>query len=250
MKNTFVKFGAIAGLTLASGFSANATILTVFDGIADGVASFDSTVAAAGESVTVDIWDTISGGVSIDRGDYVITQNDGGFGSVSGYGTMSGRVIGINPSGGGSTPRTDPMDYFGSGITFTFDSPVNAVGFEVGDWATCCTSPTTDLFISFDGGTPIMVASASSTAEGRFPSQVNPSASVFEIFVAAFDDSDEFTTVSFWGNGIGEALYAGGQLRYALLGQSSLPPTTSVPAPATLGMLALSLVALRRFRRS
>jgi len=246
-KKLFV--GGLAGVLLASASAANATILTVFDGITDGVADFDSTVTGAGGTVGVDVWDTAFSGSSIDRGDYVITQNDGGTGSASSYGTLTGTAIGINPAGGGSIPRTDPMDYFGSGITFTFDSAVNAVGFEVGDWATCCTDPTTDLFISFDGGAPILVASASTNAEGLFPSQANPSNSVYEIFVAAFDDSDEFTQVSFWGNGIGEVLVAGGQVRYALLDQDSLPPTTPVSAPASLLLIiGGSLLAARRRR--
>ena len=115
-KKLFV--GGLAGVLLASASAANATILTVFDGITDGVADFDSTVTGAGGTVGVDVWDTAFSGSSIDRGDYVITQNDGGTGSASSYGTLTGTAIGINPAGGGSIPRTDPMDYFGSGITF------------------------------------------------------------------------------------------------------------------------------------
>lgn len=228
------------------GTAANATIVTVFDGITAGVSSFSSTVASAGGTESVDVWASMSSGTSIDRGDYVITQNDSGTGFVTTYGTMSGRVIGIDPSGGGSNPRTDPMDYFNSGITFTFNSAVNAVGFEVGDWATCCTAPSTDLFISFDGGTPIMVASASSTAEGLFPSQDNANLLVTEIFVAAFDDTGDFTQVSFWGNGIGEYLVAGGQVRYALLDQGSLP---GVPEPGSLALMGLGLLGFGYARK-
>ena len=93
------------------------------------------------------------------------------------------------------------------------------------------------------------MASASTNAEGLFPSQADPSIDVFEIFVAAFDDSGEFTEVSFWGNGIGEVLVAGGQLRYALLDQDSLPPTTPASAPASLLLIiGGSLLAARRRR--
>ena len=55
-KKLFV--GGLAGLLLASASAANATILTVFDGITDGVADFDSTVTGAGGTVGVDVWDT------------------------------------------------------------------------------------------------------------------------------------------------------------------------------------------------
>ena len=239
---------AIGTAALLASMSANATIITVFDGIAAGETDFDATVTGAGSTVNVDVWTGLVGGPNIDRGDYEITQNDGGSGFPTTYGTLSGQVIGINPAGGGSNPRTDPMDYFGSGITFTFDSPVNAVGFEVGDWATCCTDPTTDLFISFDGGSPILVASANSTADGLFPSQ-DTGLNVFEILVAALDDSGDFSEVSFWGNGIGEFLVAGGQVRYALLDQGSLPPTNGVPTPAPWALLPLGLIGMAMYKR-
>lgn len=239
-----------AAVTLGAATAAQATIVTVFDGISAGVSSFDSTVTGAGGTVNVDVWNSAFSGTSVDRGDYVITRNNGGSLSTTSYGTMSGNVVGINPAGGGFSPRTDPMDYFGSGLTFTFASAINSIGFEVGDWATCCFQPSTDLYISFDGGAPILVASATTTAEGRFPSQSNPASSVYEIFVAAFDDSDEFTSVSFWGNGIGEYLVMGGQVRYALLDEGSLPPDPSaIPLPAAGWMLIAGLGGLAALRR-
>ncbi len=228
--------------------SANATILTVFDGIAAGTASFDSAVASAGGTVVTDVWSSsFSGSTSVDFGDYVVTRNNGGAVNSTTYGDMSGSVINISPDGAFGAPNGTAA----SGITFTFDSPINSFGFEVGDWATCCFNPVTELFISFDGGAPIMVASATMEADGLFPSQDDPSSDVFEIFVAAFDDTGDFTEIQFWGNGSGEFLYAGGQVKYALLDQGSLPGGNDVPVPAPLALMALGLLGVAvRARRA
>ena len=242
-----------AALVLASAIGASATVVTIFDGIAAGRNTFNSTVTGAGATVNNDVWSGIGSGYSVARTDYTITRNNDGFISPTGYGSMSGEVVSINPSTsapGGSNPRTNPMDYFGSGVTLTFASAVNSIGFEIGDWATCCYGPTTDLFISFDDGAPILVASADEYADGLFPSQADPASIVNELFVAAFDDSGSFTKVSFWGNGIGEYLVFGGEVRYALLDGGSLPPS-AVPLPAGAALLTggLGMLAAAKRRR-
>lgn len=239
-----MKFSAIVAATLLFGASAaHATILTVYDGVAAGKASFDATVAAAGKTTTTDVWTSLSGGgTSIDRGDYTVTRNNGGAIWPDTYGTLSGEVININP--GGTGPG---MGAFDSGITFTFDNAVNALGFEVGDWATCCHP--SGLYMSFDGGSPITLFVADESSDGEFPSQADPAMTVYEIFVAAFDDSGSFKSVSFWGDGFGEFLLAGGGVKYALLDKGTLPPA-AVPLPAG-GLLLLSglgALALRRRR--
>lgn len=225
-----------AGLLLAAS-SVQATIATVFEGIPTGAAKFDSTVIAAGGTVMTDVWTSMLSGAVVDRGDYSITRTNGGSLSFGSYGSMSGRILGIDPAGA----SRDALATKASGITLTFDNPINSFGFEVGDWATCCHNPTTDLFISFDNGAPILVATAKTEADGLFKNQAGRL--VNEIFVAAFDDSSSFSKVQFWGNGLGEYLVAGGQVKYALLKQNSLPP--SVPAPATAALLGLGLFALR-----
>lgn len=240
MKKTLMA-SAVAASALFMAASASATILTVFDGIPAGSASFDSTVTTAGGTVVTDTWSGLSSGASLVRTDYTVTRNDGGTFSPTTYGTMSGQVIDISPDGSFSGQNGT----IASGITFLFNTAVNSFGFEVGDWATCCFNPTTDLFISFNDGAPIMVASAATTSNGLFPNAAG--SSVYEIFVAAFDDSGTFTKIQFWGNGSGEYLVAGGQVKYALLDQGSLPG--GVPEPASLALLGIGLAGLASMRR-
>ena len=251
IRTNLLRSSVLAAVTLAvSTVAAHATILTVFDGIADGTAAFDSTVTGAGATVNTHEIDSALGA---DQGDFIISNNDGGGVFFQSYGTITGDVVGIDPatvgSDNGSGVRDAPLDYFDSGFTLTFDSAVNSLGFEVGDWATCCHDPVTELYISFDGGAPILVGSADEQADGLFPSQNNPATDVFEIFVAAFDDSGSFSEVAFWGNGIGEFLVAGGTVRYALVDEGSLPPPDVIPLPASVLLLGGALVGLGFLRR-
>ena len=69
-------------------------------------------------------------------------------------------------------------------------------------------------------------------------------------FVGAFDSSSTFTTVTFYGDGIGEYLVAGGTIRYGLVDIGSV----GVPEPATWAMMILGMGAvgagMRRRRRT
>lgn len=229
---------------LLTATATQATIITVFDGVAAGETNFENAVAGAGGTSVVSLWENSISGSIYDFGDYTLQNVDGAFISSSSSNNTSGNyMVSIDPIGSSGNGRTAAEDYINGGIKLVFDDPINAIGFEVEDWATCCFDPTTDLYISFDGGAPILVASGINNSDGLFPSKSDVNTSVYEIFVAAFDDSGSFTEVVFWGNGSGEILYAGGQVRYALLDQGSLPPN-EVSEPSGIALLSLFLMGM------
>lgn len=239
MKAITISCAVLASLAPAlSPGVAQAATYAIYDGISAGRADFLNTVSAAGGVASSDTLSGLASGTTIDRGDYTLTRNNGGTVYTTSYGSMSGEVVEINPYSNGSDMG------FSSGITLTFGQPVNAVGFEIGDWATCCY--VSNLYISFDGGPAQLVASASQSGDGVFPSQADPSWLVNEIYVAAFDDTGEFSTVSFWGDGYGEYLVWGGQVDYALIDEGSLP---AVPLPASSLLLLGGLAGLGFLRR-
>lgn len=229
------------------------------------ISTFDNVITGTGSTVT-------TAKVVLGQSTYNYTDKNGNAATVSvtrpnsnsplgadqtGYSSggqaLSGAVWGINPS----TAAGGPIPGFNSGLKFTFSSPVNAFGFEIGDWATCCTAVTrpaaiqtlygvpaqgSGLWIAFDGGAATLPANALSSMD-------NPgyaASGSYTNFIGAIDSSGFFSSVTFFGDGFGEFLVAGGTLRFASVPQGSVG---TVSEPATLALIGLSLVGLAVTRR-
>lgn len=210
--------------------------------------AFDNTITSNGGTVMLDTLANLGSGSSWVRTGYTISSTDGSSRSID----SSYLPVGTNSAGavtGGDAIGIDPYSPFpSSGLTFTFLNPINAFGLEIGDWATCCHP--SSLYISFDGGATRLVATANTGNDNPGI----PAGDGFRNFVGAFDSSDTFTSVSFYGDGIGEYLVAGGTIRYGAVDIGSIPDPGAVPEPATWAMLILGFGAvgatLRRRQRT
>jgi len=155
-------------------------------------------------------------------------------------GALSGAAIDISPN------LPAPM----WGLTFDFEQPVNAFGLEIGDWGTCCFPSA--LYIAFDGGATRLVA----TAQDRDDNPGIAAYRAFTDFIGAFDRSGTFSRVTFYGDGLGEYLVAGGTIRYSALpvevaGDPAAGPDLGggLPEPSSVLLSAAGLLVLLGARR-
>ncbi|WP_145916747.1 PEPxxWA-CTERM sorting domain-containing protein [Erythrobacter sp. QSSC1-22B] len=193
---------------------------------------FDNTITSNGGTVQLDTLSNLANGNTWARTGFTITSTDGSNRFLdTGYlpvttnaagAAIGGESIGINPN----------SPFPSSGLTFTFANPINAFGLEIGDWATCCFP--SSLFIAFDGGATRLVATANSGTDNPGFAAGNG----YRNFVGAFDSSNTFSTVTFFGDGAGEYLVAGGTIRYGAVDIGSVPDT-AVPEPSTWAMMLL-----------
>jgi hypothetical protein len=223
MKKLAIGFATAASLVAFAGAAVAAPVVTNGT-IAGGTAAFDATVAGADGIVVLDTLSSLGSGSSWDRGAYTISSTDGSNRGIDASYLVSGDAIGIDPYA--------PSE--GSGLTFVFDNPINAFGLEIGDWATCCY--TSNLYIAFDGGSVNLVASANSSNDN--PGWV--AGDGYRNFIGAFDTSNTFSKVTFYGDGFGEYLVAGGTIRYATL---ELGSVGGIPEPTTWAMMIIGFGA-------
>jgi len=246
---------AVAGSVFATGAIAAPVVFN--NALLAGISQFDTTIAGVGG--TVQTQQIALGQTSYSA--FNVTRPAGGTPTMqSGYShnsvALTGAVFNISPSAGTGIP----IPGYNSGIRFNFSSGINAIGFEIGDWATCCMSNTrplsiqttygvpatgSGLWIAFDGGSSNLTANATSAAS-------NPgyaSGLSFTNFIGAVDTSNTFTSVTFFGDGFGEFLVAGGTIRFATLDVGTEVPPPPVPLPAGLALMLSGLGLLGAISR-
>lgn len=265
------KFATAVSLAFAAVTSAMAAPV-VYNVALPNISTFDNVITGTGATVTTA---QVTSGASVfnyidlngNPATVTVTRTSSGTaaaantgGYCSGSHCLSGDAWDISPQqglGGGAGGKPD-INGFTSGLTFTFSSPVNAFGFEIGDWGTCCTGNTrsqavqnaygvaaqgSGLWIAFDGGAATLPANALSSND-------NPGVALdgsFTNFIGAIDSSGTFSKITFFGDGFGEYLVAGGTLRFASVKLGSVGG--QLPEPGSIALVGLAIAGLAAARR-
>lgn len=264
------KFATAVSLAFAAVTSAMAAPV-VYNVALPNISTFDNVITGTGATVSTA---KVTTGASVfnyidlngNAATVTVTRTSNGSAAgafagnyCSGSHCLSGDAWDISPQrglGGGANGKPN-IDGFTSGLTFTFSSPVNAFGFEIGDWATCCTGNTrsaavqsaynvpaqgSGLWIAFDGGAATLPANALSAND-------NPGVALdgsYTNFIGAIDSSGTFSKITFFGDGFGEYLVAGGTLRFASVKLNSLG---QLPEPGSIALVGLAIAGLAAARR-
>ena len=213
-----------AALLVALPLPTLAATATFFDSIFEGRAEFDTRVGTAGGTVNTELLTSLTSNTnSWTRSAFTITSGDGTNRSTrtTSFSNIQGPSGSFN-SGNGIRMEASSADPAGSGLVFTFASPINAFGIELEGWATCCFPSA--LYIAFDGGTPILVGSANARSDNPGDARYGQVLT----FVGAISDSATFTSIAFYGAASGDTMFGGGTVRYAVVPIGGLSGGTAI----------------------
>lgn len=216
-------------LTSFSGISHSATN-TFYDTLTNGRTRFDNRITELGGTLNTDKLTGLASGVnSWARGAFTITAPTNRSVSQTFVGSSASDNDGFGISMTAATLGANtPGSLSASGLSFNFNSPINAFAVELEDWATCCHP--TKLYISFDDGAAILVGSANNSGD-------NPGFTDGQTtFIAAIEDSATFSKVTFWGEAAaGDALYGGNVIRWSVIPIGAISGLSTLSSSRTLG---------------
>ncbi|MBN9408303.1 MAG: autotransporter-associated beta strand repeat-containing protein [Burkholderiales bacterium] len=236
---------AVATLLLAAAALLPAAALAVpavfFDGVtANGQAKFSDVVSTASPTATLfqyDFSSSASSQFSVTQDGttvFVRTSRNGAPNSFTGG--FDNWSVGYDASGG--TAAWNEIVHEGFTVEFFSDASyttsylVNAVGLTVNDWGTCCTNGGVTPDGSVEAGSAIYAVfdaggAASTSLIGNITSTADRGTSDNMHFVAAIDDRNSFSSVTFVPNGSGEYFGAGGTLFFSIVPLNSVPEGSS-----------------------
>jgi autotransporter-associated beta strand protein len=221
--------------------TAGAVPAVFFDGTTSaGQTTFSNVVTTADPTAVIFQYDfstSSSNQFSVTQGGttvYVRTLRNGVANSyTSGFDNWS---VNYNTAGGTAAWNEIVLEGFTvefySDAAYTTPHLVNAVGITVNDWGTCCTAGGVTPDGSVVAGSAIYAVFDASTAPsttliGNITSSADRGTLDNLHFVAAIDDRNSFSSVTFAPNGSGEYFGAGGTLYFSYVPLNSVPEGSS-----------------------